>query len=67
MKNNGTARGGGGLLSVKEDRSNLLRGEIEDLKEEAAALADRAKRTARQAELLAERIKHLESQLTKTS
>jgi hypothetical protein len=52
---------------MKENRSKFLRGEIEDLKEEAAALADRAKRTARQAEVLAERIKHLESQLTKTS
>jgi hypothetical protein len=54
-------------LMAKEDRSNLLRGEIEDLKEEAVALADRAKRTARQAQILAERIKHLESQLSKTS
>jgi len=49
---------------AKEDRSLSLRNEIEDLKEEAAALADRAKRTARQAEVLAERIKHLENQLT---
>jgi len=49
----------------KEDRSASLRQEIEELKEEAAALAGRAKRTARQAEVLAERIKQLESQLTK--
>jgi hypothetical protein len=48
---------------AKEDRSLSLRNEIEDLKEEAAALADRAKRTARQAEVLAKRIKNLENQL----
>jgi FtsZ-binding cell division protein ZapB len=42
-----------------------LRSEIEELREEAAALADRTKRTARQAEVLADRIKHLEGQLAK--
>jgi FtsZ-binding cell division protein ZapB len=52
---------------VKEDRSVSLRSEIEELKEEAAALADRAKKTARQAETLAARIKQLESQLAKKS
>jgi hypothetical protein len=50
---------------TKEDRSVSLRSEIEKLREEAAALADRAKRTARQAEVLAERIKHLEGLLAK--
>src|SRR5450432_779391 len=51
------------FIMAKEDGSLSLRNEIQDLKEEAAALADRAKRTARQAEVLAKRIKHLESQL----
>jgi chromosome segregation ATPase len=54
-------------LMAKEDRSQSLRNEIEELREEAAALADRAKRTARQAEVLAVRIKHLENQLVKQS
>jgi len=35
-------------IMAKEDRSALLRNEIEELREEAAALADRAKKTARQ-------------------
>lgn len=48
---------------AKEDRSVSLRSEIEELREEAAALAEKAKRTARQAVVLAERIKNLESQL----
>lgn len=48
---------------AKEDRSESLRNEIEELREEAAALADRAKRTARQAEIVAERIKRLETQI----
>ena len=52
---------------AKEDRSESLRNEVQELKEEAAALADRAKRTARQAEVLSERIKHLETQIAKTS
>lgn len=50
---------------AKEDRSQSLRNELEELKEEAAALADRAKRTARHAEVLAERIKYIESHLAK--
>ena len=50
---------------AREDRSVSLRSEIEELREEAAALADRAKRTARQAEVLADRIKQLEGQLAK--
>jgi FtsZ-binding cell division protein ZapB len=50
---------------VKEDRSQSLRSEIEELREEAAALADRAKKTARQAEVLADRIKDLEKQVVK--
>jgi FtsZ-binding cell division protein ZapB len=52
---------------AKEDRSESLRNEVQELKEEAAALADRAKKTARQAEVLSERIKHLETQIVKTS
>ena len=35
--------------------------------EEAAALTDRAKKTARQAEALSERIKHLQTQIAKKS
>jgi FtsZ-binding cell division protein ZapB len=50
---------------VKKDRSQSLRSEIEELREEATALADRAKRTARQAEILADRIKDLEKQVVK--
>jgi FtsZ-binding cell division protein ZapB len=50
---------------AKDDRSDSLRNEIEELREEAAALADRAKKTAKQAEVLAERIKHIEGQLAK--
>jgi len=50
---------------AREDRSVSLRSEIEELREEAAALADRAKRTARQAEVLADRIKQPEGQLAK--
>jgi len=53
------------ITMPKSDRSISLRNQIEELKEEAAMLAERAKRTARQAEILAERIKHLESQLAK--
>jgi predicted nuclease with TOPRIM domain len=50
---------------AKEDGSESLRNEIEELREEAAALADRAKRTARQAEIVVERIKRLEAQIVK--
>jgi FtsZ-binding cell division protein ZapB len=50
---------------AREDRSVSLRSEIEELREEAAALSDRAKTTARQAEVLADRIKHLEGQIAK--
>jgi TATA-binding protein-associated factor Taf7 len=51
---------------VKKDRSSQsLRSEIEELREEATELADRAKRTARQAEILADRIKDLEKQVVK--
>jgi len=52
---------------AKEDRSESLRNEVQELKEEAAALVDRAKKTARQAEVLSERIGHLETQIAKTS
>jgi hypothetical protein len=48
---------------AKEDRSISLRDEIQELREEAAALADRAKKTARLADVLAERIKNLEKQV----
>lgn len=54
-------------MAKKEDRSESLRNEIEELREEAAALADRARRTARQAEIVAERIKRLEIQIAKHS
>jgi predicted nuclease with TOPRIM domain len=53
------------LAMAKDDRSEALRNEIEELREEAAALADRAKKTARQTETLSERIKHLETQIAK--
>jgi predicted nuclease with TOPRIM domain len=49
----------------KEDRSQSLRSELEELREEAAALSDRTKRTARLAEELAERIKQLEKEAAK--
>jgi len=45
---------------AKDDRS-ALRDEIQELQEEAAALADKAKKTARRAEVLTERIKHLQT------
>jgi hypothetical protein len=51
---------------AKDDRS-VLRDEIQELQEEAAALTDRAKKTARLAELLSERIKHLQTQIAKKS
>jgi septal ring factor EnvC (AmiA/AmiB activator) len=50
---------------AKEDRSHSLRNEIEELRKEAAVLADRASKTAKQAQVLAERIKHIEDQLPK--
>jgi hypothetical protein len=51
----------------KEDRSASLRSEIQELREEAAAVADRAAKTARQAAVLADRIKHLEGKLAEQS
>jgi FtsZ-binding cell division protein ZapB len=51
----------------KENRSASLQNEIEELREEAAALADRAKKTVRQAEVLANRIKDLEKEVAKGS
>jgi FtsZ-binding cell division protein ZapB len=51
---------------AKDDRW-ALRDEIQELQEEAAALTDRAKKTARQAEVLSERIKHLQTQIAKKS
>jgi FtsZ-binding cell division protein ZapB len=53
-------------VMAKDDRS-ALRDEIQELKEEAAALTDRAKKTARHAEVLSERIKHLQAQIAKKS
>jgi hypothetical protein len=50
---------------AKENNSESLRNDIEELKEEAAALADRAKRTARLADNLTERIKLLEKTVGK--
>jgi septal ring factor EnvC (AmiA/AmiB activator) len=50
---------------AKDDRS-ALRDEIQELQEEAAALTDRAKKTARLAEVLSERIKHLQAQIAKS-
>jgi hypothetical protein len=52
---------------AEEDRSESLRNEVQELTEEAAALADRAKKAARHAEVLVERIKHLETQIAETS
>jgi hypothetical protein len=49
----------------EKDRSTSLRDAIQELKEEASTLADRARKTARQAEDLNERIKHLEKQLAR--
>jgi FtsZ-binding cell division protein ZapB len=51
---------------AKGDRS-ALQDEIQELQEEAAALTDRAKKTARQAEVLSERIKHLQTRIAKKS
>jgi FtsZ-binding cell division protein ZapB len=53
-------------VMAKDDRSGL-RDEIQELKEEAAALTDRAKKTARHAEVLSERIEHLQTQIAKKS
>ena len=53
------------MALAKEDRSEALRNEVEELREEAAAPADRAKRTARQADDSSERIRHLEKALAK--
>jgi hypothetical protein len=50
---------------AEEDRSESLRNQIDELREEAAALTDRAKRTARQADDLTDRIQRIESQLSK--
>jgi hypothetical protein len=52
---------------AEEDHSESVRNEVQELKEEAAALADRAKKTARHAEVLVERIKHLQTQIAKKS
>jgi predicted nuclease with TOPRIM domain len=52
-------------MAAKEDRSEPLRNQIDELREEAAALADRAKRTAQQADGLNERIKRLETTVPK--
>jgi predicted nuclease with TOPRIM domain len=62
----GKGNGVRSLVMAKNDRS-ALRDEIQELQEEAAALTDRAKKTARQAEVLSERIKHLQTQIAKKS
>ena len=53
-------------VMAKDDRS-ALRDEIQELQEESAALTQRAKKTARHAEVLSERIKHLQTQVAKKS
>ena len=53
-------------VMAKDDGSEL-RDEIQELQEEATALTDRAKKTARHAEVLSERIKHLQNQIAKKS
>jgi hypothetical protein len=55
------------LPVMAKDDGSALRDEIQELQEEAAALTERAKKTARHAEVLAERIKHLQTQITKKS
>ena len=62
----GKGNGVGSLVMAKNDRS-ALRDEMQELQEEAAALTERAKKTARQAEVLSERIKHLQAQIAKKS
>jgi hypothetical protein len=52
-------------LWLKKIVSQSLRNEIEEPREEASALADKATRTARHAADLAERIQNVESQLAK--
>jgi hypothetical protein len=52
---------------TKGDRSESLRNELQELREEAASLAARAKKTARLSEILAERTKHLEDRIAKHS
>jgi hypothetical protein len=47
-------------IVTKDNSSESLRNDIEELKEEAAARIDRAKKTSRQAADLSERIKFLE-------
>ena len=51
---------------AKDDRS-AFRDEIQELQEESAALVERAQKTARHAEVLSERIKHLQTQIAKKS
>jgi uncharacterized coiled-coil protein SlyX len=48
-----------------EERSASLRREIDELQEELARLMDRAKKTARDAEVLCERMKRLEKSAAK--
>jgi FtsZ-binding cell division protein ZapB len=52
---------------MAKDYASTLRDEIQELQEEAAALTEKAKKTARQAEVLSERIKHLQTQIAKKS
>jgi predicted nuclease with TOPRIM domain len=53
-------------VMTKDDRW-ALRDQIQELQEEAAALTDKAKKTARHAEVLSERINHLQTQIAKKS
>src|SRR5260370_3862349 len=52
---------------MANDDPSVLRDEIQELQEDATALTERAKKTARQAEVLSERIKHLQTQIAKKS
>ena len=55
------------LPGMAKNDPSALRDEIQELQEEAAALTERAKKTARQAEVLSERIKHLQTKMAKKS
>jgi len=52
---------------MAKDDLSALQDEIQELQEEAAALTDKGNKTARHAEVLSERIKHLQTQVAKTS
>jgi septal ring factor EnvC (AmiA/AmiB activator) len=52
---------------MAQDDHSGLRDEMQELQNEAAALTERAKKTARQAEVLSEPIKQLQTQIAKQS